>query len=154
MLHTAILSYWHVHAEDYAREAFEHPETELVAVWDEFPDRGKRAAELLGVRFFPDLTDLFAQPDIDGVIITAPTNMHYDIILAAIQAKKHIFTENALAPTLQECNTILKAAANADIVLTVSLPRLNTGYTQAIQDILLQKQLGPLTYVRTRLSHD
>ena len=37
--------------------------------------------------------------------------------------------------------------------LTVSLPRLNAGYTQAIQAILAEGQLGELTEVRTRLSH-
>jgi predicted dehydrogenase len=59
-----------------------------------------------------------------------------------------------LAPTVRECNEILAAVDQAGVKLTVSLPRLNTGYTQAIQAILAQGQLGDLTLVRTRLSHD
>jgi 1,5-anhydro-D-fructose reductase (1,5-anhydro-D-mannitol-forming) len=41
MLQLAILSFWQVHAEDYAQEAEGHPETEIVAVWDEVPERGR-----------------------------------------------------------------------------------------------------------------
>ena len=35
MIRVAMLSFWHVHAKDYARLAAEHPDTEIVAVWDE-----------------------------------------------------------------------------------------------------------------------
>lgn len=38
--------------------------------------------------------------------------------------------------------------------LTVSLPRLNDGYTLTIQEILSQELLGKITYVRVRLSHN
>jgi 1,5-anhydro-D-fructose reductase (1,5-anhydro-D-mannitol-forming) len=42
MFRVAILSFWHVHAQDYAREAEAHPGTEITAVWDEEP-RANRA---------------------------------------------------------------------------------------------------------------
>jgi predicted dehydrogenase len=41
MIRLAILGFWHVHADDYAREAQEHPRTEIVAAWDEDPQRGE-----------------------------------------------------------------------------------------------------------------
>jgi 1,5-anhydro-D-fructose reductase (1,5-anhydro-D-mannitol-forming) len=37
------ISYWHVHAWDYTKQAQEHPDTEIVAVWDEDAERGKAA---------------------------------------------------------------------------------------------------------------
>ena len=37
MFRVTILSFWHVHAQDYAREAEAHPGTEIAAVWDEEP---------------------------------------------------------------------------------------------------------------------
>ncbi|WP_431921993.1 hypothetical protein [Nonomuraea jabiensis] len=36
-LRLAILSFWHVHAPDYARQASDHPGTEITAVWDKDP---------------------------------------------------------------------------------------------------------------------
>jgi hypothetical protein len=37
----AVLSFWHVHAKDYALETKEHPGTEITAVWDEDRERGQ-----------------------------------------------------------------------------------------------------------------
>ncbi len=154
MIQVAMLSFWHVHARDYARQATEHPATEIVAVWDEVPERGQAEAQARGVRFYGQLDDLLAQSDIDSVIVDTPTNLHRDVMVAAAQAGKHIFTEKVLAPTLRECNEILAAVERAGVKLVVSLPRLNAGYTLAIQEIIRQGVLGDLTLVRTHLSHN
>ncbi|NEW07823.1 Gfo/Idh/MocA family oxidoreductase [Paenibacillus sp. SYP-B3998] len=154
MIRVAMLSFWHVHARDYAQQAVEHPNTEIVAVWDELPDRGQAEATARGVAFYEDLKELLVNPEIDGVIIDTPTNHHREVIIKAARAGKHIFTEKVIAPTLQEANDILKAVAEAGVKLTVSLPRLNAGSTQAIQAVLEQELLGQITLVRTRLSHN
>ncbi|GAA4837151.1 Gfo/Idh/MocA family oxidoreductase [Paenibacillus vulneris] len=154
MIRVAMLSFWHVHANDYARQATEHPNTEIVAVWDEIPERGRKQAEERGVRFYGDLKELLAQDDIDGVIVDTPTNMHHEVMVAAAQAGKHIFTEKVVATTLKECNEILAAVQEAGVKLTVSLPRLNADYTLEVQHILRERMLGEITLVRTRLSHN
>lgn len=51
------ISYWHVHAWDYTKQAQEHEDTVLVAVWDEDAERGKKAAESLNVPFFESLDE-------------------------------------------------------------------------------------------------
>src|SRR5690242_12270573 len=76
MIRVAMLSFWHVHARDYLKQALEHPDTEIVAVWDEDPERGRAQAASLGVRFYEKLDELLAQPDIDAVIVDTPTNLH------------------------------------------------------------------------------
>jgi 1,5-anhydro-D-fructose reductase (1,5-anhydro-D-mannitol-forming) len=154
MIRVAMVSFWHVHARDYARQASEHPATEIVAAWDESAERGHTAAEALGVDFYAHLNDMLSRHDIDGVIINTPTSMHHDVMIAAAKAGKHIFTEKVLAPTVHECNEILAAVEQAHIRLVVSLPRLNAGYTQAIKEIIDQNLLGEVTLVRTRLSHN
>lgn len=45
------LSYWHVHAWDYTKQAQEHEDTVLAAVWDENVERGNKAAESLNIPF-------------------------------------------------------------------------------------------------------
>lgn len=148
------ISYWHVHAWDYTKQARAHPDTEIAAVWDEDPKRGKAAAEKLGVPFYTSIDTLLAQDNIDAVIIDAPTRMHHEVIIAACRAGKHVFTEKVIAPTMQEVNEILSEVEKSGIKLTVSLPRLNEGVTLAIQDILQQELLGTVTKVRVRLAHD
>ena len=41
MIRIGKISYWHVHAWDYTKQAQEHPDAQIVAVWDENPRRGR-----------------------------------------------------------------------------------------------------------------
>ncbi|GGA02072.1 dehydrogenase [Paenibacillus marchantiophytorum] len=154
MIRVAILSYWHVHAKDYARMAAEHPQTEIAALWDENPQRGRQKAEELGVPFYEVLPELLANPDIDGVIVVTPTTQHREVLIAAAAAGKHIFTEKVVATTTKACNEILAAVETAGIKLVVSLPRLYTGFTQAAQRLIQGGDLGTVTTVRIRLAHN
>ncbi len=154
MIKVAMLSFWHVHAKDYAKQATEHPETEIVAVWDEIKERGQKEASERGAEFYENLDELLAREDIGGVIVDTPTNLHHKVIMAAARAGKHIFTEKVIAPTVQEVNDIIAEVERAGIKLTVSLPRLNDYYTLAVQDLIAKGVFGQLTLVRTRLSHN
>jgi predicted dehydrogenase len=149
-----MLSYWHVHAWDYTREAQNHPDTTIVAVWDEEPARGRASAEKLGVPFHERLDDILARADVDAVIVDTPTNMHCEVMVAAAAAGKHIFTEKVLAPTHAEANAIVDAVERAGVKLTISLPRLYAGYTAAISSLIADGSLGDPTLVRVRLSHN
>ncbi|UPK46732.1 Gfo/Idh/MocA family protein [Paenibacillus pabuli] len=148
------ISLWHVHAWDYIKQAQEHEDTVMAAVWDENAERGQEAAERLNVPFYASLADMLAQDNIDAVIVDAPTRLHEEVITAAAKAGKHIFTEKVIASTIKEVNTIISDVQDNGVKMTVSLPRLNDGYTLTIQDILNQGLLGKVTYVRVRLSHN
>ncbi|MGJ6979186.1 Gfo/Idh/MocA family protein [Aestuariimicrobium soli] len=153
-LRIAVLSAWHVHAEEYGRAALDHPDTELVAVWDDDADRGQALADKLGVEFAPSLDELLARDDLDGVTITTATTAHPEVIGAVIAAGKHVFTEKLLATTLADVDDLVAKAAEKKLALTVSLPRLFHGYTQAVREVLASGELGDITYSRVRLSHN
>lgn len=150
----AVLGCWHVHALDYARDAAEHPDTQVVAVWDTDPERGADAADQLGVEFVPDLDGLLARPDLDAVTVTTATNEHVEVIGRAIRAGKHVFTEKLLAPTVEECERLIAAAREASVALVVSLPRLDEPVTRAITALVEDGALGEITYARVRMAHD
>lgn len=153
-LRIAVLSAWHVHAEEYGRAALDHPDTELIAVWDDDARRGQELAERLGVEFAADLDQLLARDDLDGVTITTATSEHVPVLSKVITAGKHVFTEKLLASTVEGCDELTGRAADAGVQITVSLPRLSDGYTVALRDVLEAGTLGRLTYSRVRLAHD
>ena len=153
-LKVAVLGFWHVHAADYARAAQDHPDTDLIAVWDDDQTRGRAGAEAFGTSYTNDLESLLARDDLDAVIVTTSTNVHRDVMVRAATMGKHIFTEKVLAPTVEEAEEIIAVADASRVRLVVSLPRLYTGYTRAISEIVDSGKLGRLTYGRVRLSHD
>jgi 1,5-anhydro-D-fructose reductase (1,5-anhydro-D-mannitol-forming) len=150
----AVLGFWHVHAPDYAREVREHPDTELVAAWDPEAPRGTEGAAGLGVEFVADLGELLARSDVDAVTVTTSTDQHVDVILAALRAGKHVFTEKLLAPTVAECEQLIDAAREHDVALVVSLPQLATSTTRTIRGLLDDGKLGRITYARVRMAHN
>jgi 1,5-anhydro-D-fructose reductase (1,5-anhydro-D-mannitol-forming) len=150
----AILSSWHVHAQDYAGEAQACPGAELAAMWDEEPERGREEARRQGVPFEEDLDELLVREDLNGVVVTTPTTTHREVISAAARAGKHVFTEKILAPTLREAEEIVREVERAGVTLVVSLPRLYAGYTESIEEIRGKGTSGQLTYLRVRVSHD
>ena len=113
MIKIAKLSFAHVHARGYANQILENPETELVAVWDEEEYGGKEAAEEHNVPFYSDLDQVLNRDDIDAVVVNAITSDHPRVMIAAAEAGKHIFTEKALAITVDECDRIIEAVEQA-----------------------------------------
>ena len=154
MLNVAMLSAWHAHAKGYARKLGEMPEVKITAVWDEVPERGEEWAKELKADWVPNLDDVLARSDVDGVAIDAPSNMHADIMVAAAEAGKHIFTEKVMALTVAECDRISAAVKKAGVTFCISYPfrtRPAALYAhQAVQDGLL----GELTSLRVRVAHN
>ena len=154
MLRVAVLSFWHVHAQDYASEAEEHPGAELCAVWDEDAERGRTEASERGVTFHDDLDGLLFRGDVDGVVVTTPTLAHPEVIPAAASAGKHVFAEKVIAPTFSEAREVVARVEEAGVTFIVSLPRLYAGYSRAIREALAGGEIGEPTYLRVRVSHD
>lgn len=150
----ALLSRWHVHADDYANEILANDHLSIGLVWDEEVTRGEAWAKELGVPFEQDLETVLAHPDIDAVIVNTPTNMHKDVIIAAAKHKKHIFTEKVLAFTVKDCEEIYDAVDENAVELMVSLPRLTDYYYSYAQKVMDEGWLGKLTTIRCRLAHD
>jgi predicted dehydrogenase len=153
-LRLALLSYWHVHAKDYEREAGKNPDTTVTVVWDENPARGAENAARIGARFESEFAAVLADPEIDGVIVTTATAEHHRVMTAAANAGKHIFTEKVIAATTTEADDVLAAVDAAGVIMTVCLPRISNGYTQAIKAILNSGELGTIHYSRVRVGHD
>lgn len=154
MIRVAMLSQWHVHAVDYARQAKAHPQIGIAAVWDENPDRGAAWARELGVPFYDDLEAVLQDPAIDGVVVTAPTTQHWMVIGKAIQQGKHVFSEKVLALTAADCDAIFRAADVHRVQVMLSLPRLSYPTVVYAQHAVAQGWLGDLTLIRCRAAHD
>ncbi|MCZ6675750.1 MAG: Gfo/Idh/MocA family oxidoreductase [Candidatus Poribacteria bacterium] len=153
MIKVAKLSFAHVHAKGYARQILENPETELVAVWDEAEYGGREAAEEYNVPFYSDLDAALSLAEVDAVVVDAVTSDHPKVMVAAAEAGKHIFTEKALAITVDECDQIIEAVEKAGVKFMISLP------SRCNPDLLLAKKalddglLGELTFGRGRVAH-
>lgn len=154
MIRVALLSRWHVHADEYAGYAKENSNVEIVKVWDENEERGIQWAKELGVHFEQKIENIFNDSTIDAVIVATPTVMHREIILSAAKAGKHIFTEKVLAFTVNECNDIYEVVEKNNVKLIVSLPRLMESYFLYAQEAINNGLVGRVNTLRCKVAHD
>ena len=110
-----------VHAETLA---FRLPEARILAI----ADVNGAAAQALAARCrIPTVTEssaeIFANPEIEAVLICSSTNTHADLIVQAAQAGKHIFCEKPIAHDLGQIDRALKAVDQAGVKLQIGFNR-------------------------------
>lgn len=162
-IRVALLSFWHSHAAGSPEVRFrgtgvfgaiqEHPEIDVVAAWDEVPDRGCVGAERLGIPFEPDLDALLGRDDIDGVVVLNETTRHGELCEAAARHGKHVYVTKVLAPTLAEAKQIVARCDEAGVVLVTMLSRLHESWALRIRDIIRSGELGDLISLRIWHAH-
>lgn len=154
MLRVAAMSRWHVHADQYVREIREHPESDISVVWDEDAQRGAAWAADLGVPFEPDLHGVFERDDVDAISVTTPTSMHPEVMVAAANAGKHIFTEKVLATSTADAHRIARAVEDAGVQFCISFPRRTIPAALYAKQAAEQGLFGDITAMRIRIAHD
>ncbi|MGC9529273.1 MAG: inositol 2-dehydrogenase [Candidatus Bipolaricaulaceae bacterium] len=110
-----------LHAENLVRH---FPQVEVVAVADVVRAAAERCARALGIRrALTDPAALFADSEVDAVLICSSTDTHADYIAAAADGGKHVFCEKPLALDLGEIDRALAAVERSGVVLQVGFNR-------------------------------
>ncbi len=76
--------------------------------------------DLSGVKRYPHLDDLLADPDVDLVDVCNPTHLHPSTALAALGAGKHVLVEKAIALDPRDADAMVAAAGRAGKLLMVA----------------------------------
>ena len=81
------------------------------------PERGKSRAEEIGVcHAYESLADLLADDEVDVVHVTSPNHAHFDQVMDALDAGKHVVCEKPLAMTsAQSADMADKARASGKV---------------------------------------
>jgi predicted dehydrogenase len=91
---------------------------------------------------------------VDAVIVATPTPQHREIVVAALQAQKHVYCEAPLAASIDDARAIAQAAAAATgRVFQAGLQgRFNALYTHVLQFVKSGVLGGDLTLVNAQWS--
>ena len=97
--------------------AWQTTPAEVIGYRDIRPERAEKFATLYGGRAYDSLAALLA--DVDAVSCTTPTDVHYEIVMAAARAGKHVVCEKPLARTLAQGREMIAACRAAGVKLLV-----------------------------------
>ena len=152
MLKVGMISKWHVHAEGYAKTVNDSGIAQVVAVWDDDEARGKAFAEDLKAEYYSDLDKMLEV--VEAVVVCSETTHHFELISKAAKAGKAVFTEKALAPTVEEAEKLADIIEEAGITFTISLPQLSSGAVRYAKKMIDNGEFGKITAARIRNGHD
>ncbi len=145
----AMISKWFVHVERFTKLLKEYEESEIVAVWDYDVKRGKEFAEEIECPFVEDYEELLKNPEIDGFVIMAPVTMHEELIIKAVKAGKHIFTEKPLSVSRESAYRIRQAVKESGVKFIMSDPIVKPALIQ-VKQMIDEGVVGKITNVRIR----
>lgn len=147
---TAIIGVWHVHVDSYGETAKKYGE--VLGAWDPDAELLKDFCRRTGIAAFASFEQLLSS-EAEGVIVCAATNIHADLMVAAAEAGKAIFTEKVLALTEEECDRIEAAVKKAGVPFVISLFQKYLPGQRTVKKIADSGALGRLNYVRFRNCH-
>ena len=122
------------------------PELEMTALCDIVPHKMGQRAELIktGVKpkFVNNLDELLKMKELDAIFVITPNDTHRDIVIAALEAGKHVWCEKPLALTVAECNDILGVVTRTGKMLQVGNQRRHSPAYKVLVDTVRNKPLG------------
>lgn len=110
-----------VHANSLVRHV---PKGKLVALVDKDGDALRKTGDQYEIADrFPSLEEALENVEFEAVIVTTPTFLHKTHAVTAANAGKHLFLEKPMALTLEECDAIIDAASENQVLLQIGFMR-------------------------------
>lgn len=128
------------------------PDASLRAVVDNDITRGKRRAADYGCDFYQDYREMLRSPTIDVVHICTPHYLHKEMILAALQAGKHVFCEKPVAMNSCEAAEIARVAARTRKQVAICYQNRYNPTSQAMVRELAAARLGKMLSIKASLT--
>ena len=127
------------------------PNAELVAVADLDESLRLRAQKQFGFRdAYTDYRRILDRDDIHAIMLLTRVNTRTEIIPAALEAGKHVFTQKPFALTNEDAEFLARVARRTGNRLVCSFMHRYFPHTQGARQILQEGKIGRLEMVRHR----
>ena len=106
-----------------------------------------------GVAFTTDYAATLADPEIEGVVLCTPHSQHTQQIIAAAQAKKHVFAEKPLTLTRRDAAAAVQACVDHGVVLAIGHEHRFKPVTIEVLRMVKSGEFGNIQTTQAMLTH-
>jgi predicted dehydrogenase len=121
---------------------------EIAAVADLDPARRMELARGTEARLLATADELFALDELDAVVVALPTFLHHPMVMAALEAGRHVLCEKPPALNAGETAAMADAATRRGLTLCFGLQRRALPSAAAAQAIIAKGGLGDIYHAR------
>ena len=94
-----------------------HPAADIVALCGRRQEHAAAIATQFGIpEVYADYREMLATARLDAVVVVAPDDLHYEMVMAALDRGLHVLCEKPLALTAQQARTMYERAERAGVV--------------------------------------
>ena len=99
------------------------------------------------VRTTTDCQQLFADRELDAVVVATPVATHYPFVKDALRAGKHVLVEKPFTTSMREAEELVRLAETNRRTLMVDHTFVYTGAVRKIKEIVDSGEIGDLLYL-------
>ena len=94
-----------------------------------------------------DSNSVFEDEGIEAVVIATPARTHFQLVMRALEAGKHVLVEKPMATTVEEVDLISQIAEEKELVAMVGHTFLYNQCVQFIKRVIDQGDIGTVRYI-------
>lgn len=137
-------------ALENAKALAKAPNTSIVACHDVDLRLAVELADHFEASAVSSVAALLERQDIDAVLLSLPNHLHAPVALQAAQAGKHLVVEKPLAHSLEAAVSMVTAAEEAGVLLSVCFPERYKAYNLLAHEHILAGAIGEPSGVEVR----
>ena len=122
----------------------------LAGIYD-ISEKRVRAAIDNGIRVYSSREELLADKDVDIVLCATPNDVHKEIVIDALNAKKHVICEKPVALSVGDFDDMIEAAKKNGVYFTVHQNRRWDVDYLAIKSIIESGEIGETINIESRI---
>ncbi len=127
---------------------------QIIAGFSRSEEKRQAFAREMGVAAAPDLQSMLTDPEIKGVIITAPNEQHLPLAREIAKTHKHVYTEKPIAATLEDGLEIENLQTRYGITVTVGHSARLMGGIRKIGEAIKAGELGRVGFMEANFSNE
>ena len=125
-------------------------DAEITCVCDRDKTRARAIAEKYGIkRFYTDYKEMLAKEELDAVDICTSTDMHKEVSIACLEAKRDVFVEKPIARKLDEAIAIAESVKKNRRQLMVGMNHRFRPDAMMLRSFIENSELGKVFYAKT-----
>jgi predicted dehydrogenase len=105
-----------------------------------------------GLTFHQTYEQALADPQVDAVVLATPHSLHSPQVIAAAQAKKHVFCEKPFALTKADAEAAVSATRHAGVTLGLGYNRRFHPEMTRLRDQIRSGELGTILHVEATMT--
>ena len=106
-----------------------------------------RVEEAVDLPHYEDHEEMISKENLDAVVISSPHTLHYEQIIAGLEAGLHVLTEKPMVCTVEDAKSVIAKSEEVDRVLMVSYQRHLSPNFRFMRNQIAAGEIGPVQFV-------